>query len=157
MLVPGALVGLGVSVAVISAATVAGANASTEPATTAAAGSTARVKLLSSSYGPMLFTGGGQALYLFKKDGKRKSRCYGACAAAWPPLKTASAPIARHRARQDLLGTTRRRGGARQVTYNGHPLYTYAHEGRRQVLCHNVFANGGLWLAVRRNGRPVPH
>jgi predicted lipoprotein with Yx(FWY)xxD motif len=157
----GALGRLGVSLAVISAVIGAGAVASADEmqegpiATTA--GGRAKIKLLSSPYGPMLFTGGGQALYLFKPDGKGKSRCYGDCAAAWPPLKTQGDPIARGRVRPGLLGTTRRAGGARQVTYGGHPLYTYANESRRQVLCHNVFTNGGLWLAVKRNGTAVAH
>jgi len=157
----GALVRLGISLAVISAVAGAGSVASAdqmaEGPTATAAGKRAKVRLLSSPYGPMLFTGGGQALYLFKKDGKNKSNCYDQCAIDWPPLKTQGKPIAGRWVRKRLLRTTRQTDGSRQVTYRGHPLYTYAHEGKRQVLCHNVFLNGGLWLAVRRNGRPVPH
>jgi predicted lipoprotein with Yx(FWY)xxD motif len=156
---PGKLVRLVVSIAIASALGIA-AGASAEPtvpgAHAGAAGKRAKVKVLGSQYGPILFTGRGQALYLFRRDGKRRSNCYGDCAAAWPPLLTRGKPIAGLDARQDLLGTTRRRGGARQVTYRGHPLYTYAHEGRRQVLCHDVFLNGGLWLALQRNGKPAP-
>jgi predicted lipoprotein with Yx(FWY)xxD motif len=55
-----------------------------------------------------------------------------------------------------LLGTTQRRGGRRQVTYAGKPLYYYAHEGRREVLCHDVFLNGGYWWAVGRDGKRRP-
>ena len=39
----------------------------------------------------------------------------------------------------------KRRGGKRQVTYKGKPLYYYAHEGPNEVLCHDVFLNGGYW------------
>jgi hypothetical protein len=43
-----------------------------------------------------------------------------------------------------------------QVTYAGHPLYLYANEGPGEVLCHNVFLNGGLWLVVTPEGGPGP-
>ena len=59
-------------------------------------------------------------------------------------------------ARPSLLGTTVRRDGSRQVTYAGHPLYSYAHEGKYQVLCHDVEEYGGVWLVVRPDGRPAP-
>jgi len=155
-----ALARLGLSLAVIGAVAGAGSVASADqmpegPGATAA-GKRSKLKLLSSQFGPMLFTGGGQALYLFKKDGKNKSNCYGDCATAWPPFTTKGKPVAGKRVRKRLIGTTRRSGGARQITYRGHPLYTYAHEGKRQVLCHDIFLNGGLWLAVKRNGKPVP-
>ena len=57
----------------------------------------------------------------------------------------------------DLLGTTRRRDGATQVTYAGHPLYFYAHEGKYQVLCHDIEEYGGTWLVVQPDGDPAPH
>jgi hypothetical protein len=69
---------------------------------------------------------------------------------------TKGKPRARTTVRPELLGTTRRSDGAIQVTYAGHPLYFYAHEGKRQVLCHNVDEFGGTWLAVRPDGHPAP-
>jgi len=48
-----------------------------------------------------------------------------------------------------------REDGTTQITYDGHPLYYYAHEGPGLVLCHNVEEFGGLWLAVRLNGERV--
>jgi len=53
----------------------------------------------------------------------------------------------------DLLGTTPRTDGSTQVTYAGHPLYYYAHEGKNVVTCHNVNEFGGLWLAVTPTGQ----
>lgn len=38
----------------------------------------------------------------------------------------------------------RLRGGKRQVTYDGHPLYFYVDDAPGRVLCHNVLEFGGL-------------
>ena len=54
-----------------------------------------------------------------------------------------------------LLGTIQRDDGSTQLTYNGHPLYFYAHEGKGEVLCHNVEEFGGLWLVVDPAGDAV--
>jgi predicted lipoprotein with Yx(FWY)xxD motif len=101
----------------------------------------------------MLFDGAGQAIYLFDKETSSRPECYGACATAWPPVLTAGSPRASGETRAHLIGTTRRRDGTLQVTYNDHPLYYYAHEGPHQVLCHNVREFGGLWLVVTPRGR----
>ena len=53
-------------------------------------------------------------------------------------MLTTGKPQAKEGVQSDLLGTTRRNDGATQVTYAGHPLYFYAHEGKYQVLCHNI-------------------
>ena len=46
-----------------------------------------------------------------------------------------------------------RRGGERQVTYAGRPLYYYVNEGPGEVRCHNVNLNGGLWWVVGPDGQ----
>jgi predicted lipoprotein with Yx(FWY)xxD motif len=116
----------------------------------------ATVKVMETRYGPILVDGRGHALYLFTREHSSRSRCYGACARAWPPFTTRSAPRAGKGARRGLLGTTRRRGGARQVTYKGHPLYFYVDDRRPgQVLCHDVFEFGGTWLVLTRRGNAV--
>jgi predicted lipoprotein with Yx(FWY)xxD motif len=107
-----------------------------------------------SAFGPMLFNRAGQAIYIFEKEKTKKSRCYGTCAREWPPVLTKGKPKAVRGVRQGLLGTTKRRGGATQVTYNGKPLYYYRDELPGQVFCHNVFLNGGLWLVIAPNGKP---
>lgn len=114
-----------------------------------------RVKSGGSDFGTMLYDSKDQAIYVFDKETGKKSRCYGACAKAWPPVLTKGRPTAGRKVDADLLGTTTRRNGTRQVTYGGHPLYYYAHEGRGQVLCHNVFGFGGLWKVVGPSGDPL--
>ena len=114
-----------------------------------------RVKVRQSQFGTILFDGRDRALYLFTRDRRNRTRCYGDCAKAWPPFLAKGEPRALRGVRQSLLGTIRRRGGARQVTYRGHPLYFYVHDPPRQVLCQNVREFGGLWLVVRPDGRAV--
>ena len=116
----------------------------------------ATVKVRDTRYGPILVDGRGHALYLFTRERGSASRCYGKCASAWPPFTTRGAPRAGRGGRGSLLGTTRRRDGTRQVTYDGHPLYFYVDDRRPgQVLCHDVFEFGGRWLVLTRHGRPV--
>ena len=110
-----------------------------------------------SPFGTMLYDTSGQAIYLFDAERGTRPKCYDECAAAWPPVLTTGEPRAKGRVRSDLLGTTRRSHGATQVTYAGHPLYFYAHEGKYQVLCHNIQEYGGTWLVVQPDGDPGPH
>jgi predicted lipoprotein with Yx(FWY)xxD motif len=137
-----------------------GANG-TEPrqgdATTAgdqrSAGKGTRVVLAGSDFGRMLFGSNRQAIYIFERDEKNKSNCYGECAAAWPPVFTEGRPRGGNGVKSSLLGTTRRRDGKEQVTYAGKPLYYYANEGPGEVKCHNVNLNGGFWWAVGADGK----
>ena len=106
-----------------------------------------------SEFGRMLFDSTKQAIYIFERDAPRSSVCYGECADAWPPVYTEGPPIAAGGANQSLLGTIRRRDGRLQVTYDGNPLYFYAHEAPGEVRCHNVNLNGGFWWVVGPDGR----
>ena len=113
------------------------------------------VKLRNSEYGRVLFNGSDRALYLFTRDAPRRTRCYGACAKAWPPFYAKGRPRAAPGVRQRLLGTIRRKNGRRQVTYRGRPLYFYVSDPPRQILCQNVVEFGGTWLVVDAAGRAV--
>jgi predicted lipoprotein with Yx(FWY)xxD motif len=115
-----------------------------------------KIVLGQSQFGRMLFNAGNQAIYMFDVETTKKPQCYGACAKAWPPVYAKGKPRLGPGLKRSLVGTTRRSDGRVQVTYGGHPLYYYAHEGPDQVLCHNVVEFGGTWLALRRSGHPVP-
>ncbi|MBA2629419.1 MAG: hypothetical protein H0U84_00150 [Thermoleophilaceae bacterium] len=104
----------------------------------------------------MLWGPGRRAVYIFQRDARNVTRCYGECAKAWPPVFTKGRPVAGARTRASLLGTIRRRGGRRQVTYAGRPLYYYVNEGPGEVRCHNVDLNGGLWWVVGPGGKRRP-
>jgi predicted lipoprotein with Yx(FWY)xxD motif len=114
------------------------------------------VTTAASQFGPVLFDRTGQAIYIFEAEKTSKPSCYGDCARAWPPVLSTGQPIAGGAVRQNLLGLTTRSGGLEQVTYRGQPLYFYAHEGKHQVLCHNVTEFGGRWLAVTAAADPAP-
>ena len=136
--------------AVAAAIAVVGASASSETSTNRA------LKVRNTRYGAVLFDGKDRVLYAFTRDKRGgKSTCYGACAAAWPVYFSKGKVQAMKGVKQALIGTVRRRDGRLQVTYNGWPLYYYAHEGPREVKCQNVDNFGGLWLVVKPNGRLV--
>lgn len=114
------------------------------------------VRAQRSRFGTVLFDGSGRALYLFTRERGPSARCYGACAAAWPPALTSGRPRAGRGAQGRRLGTTRRRDGTRQVTYAGHPLYYYVGDrGPGQINCQDVVEFGGTWLIVAPSGRAV--
>src|SRR5207249_1512673 len=46
-----------------------------------------------SDYGTILVGAKGRTLYIFDKEARAKSECYGACATAWPPLLTGGRPV----------------------------------------------------------------
>ena len=115
-----------------------------------------RIVAAASEFGTILYDGTGQAIYVFDVETTSRPDCYDACAEAWPPVRTAGNPVAGAGVRASLLGTTERTDGKSQVTYNGHPLYFYAHEGKHEVECHNVFLNGGNWYAVQPDGNAAP-
>lgn len=145
---------LGVLVAVALAASIATASAT--PAGSQHPTRAATVAAHASRFGKVLFDGSGRALYLFQRDRRAHSSCSGACAKAWPPFLTTTAPKAGAGVRASLLGTAKRGDGTVQVTYAGHPLY-YFHGDTKpgEIKCQNVVNFGGLWLVVSPNGNAV--
>jgi predicted lipoprotein with Yx(FWY)xxD motif len=114
------------------------------------------VMVRKTSYGRILVDGRGLTLYLFTRDATPKSRCYGDCAKAWPPLVTKGKPRAGKGAKASLVGSTTRNGGRRQVTYDGHPLYRYVGDRKPgDVFCQDVNEFGGTWLIVSPGGAAV--
>lgn len=115
-----------------------------------------RIVASGSEFGQMLFDATDQAIYLFDVETTAEPECYDACAEAWPPVLTEGDPVAGEGIEASLLGTTERTDGTVQVTYNDHPLYFYAHEGKGEVKCHDIFLNGGNWYVVQPNGDAAP-
>jgi predicted lipoprotein with Yx(FWY)xxD motif len=133
-------------------AVAAGATASPE----ATSARPATVKVAHSDLGRILVDSRGHTLYLFKKDAGTRSTCYGQCAEFWPPLRPGGKATAGRGARASMIGTTRRRDGSRQVTYNGHPLYRFAQDTKPgDTNGEGLKAFGARWWAVSPAGRQV--
>jgi predicted lipoprotein with Yx(FWY)xxD motif len=113
------------------------------------------IKVVGSEYGRVIADGRGEAFYLFDKESTKKSKCYGECARAWPPVLTKGRPRAGKGAKAKLLGTTKRTNGKLQATYAGQPLYYYVDDSPGTILCQDVSEFGGLWLVVKPSGAPV--
>jgi len=103
--------------------------------------------------GMVLVDSQGMTLYDFHKDKGTTSSCYGACAKVWPPLLSEGKPQVGNGASASKLGTTERKDGTAQVTYAGHPLYTYVADQKPGEAKGNDFSDfGGEWYALQGSG-----
>lgn len=134
-----------------SAATVASAESNVPAAHSSAAGT---VKLRHTSLGSILVNSSGRTLYVFTRDHGNKNSCaaISGCSSAWPSLKASGRPTAGSGVKASLLSTT----SGHQVTYAGHPLYTYSGDsGPGQTSYVGVTAFGGTWYAINASGGRV--
>jgi predicted lipoprotein with Yx(FWY)xxD motif len=116
----------------------------------------ATVQVANTHLGKVLVDSSGRTLYLFTKDSAKKSACSGMCASFWPPLHTGGKPAAGSGVTASLLGTVKRSDGTSQVTYHGHPLYSFAKDTKPgEVNGEGVTAFGGSWFAVSPAGNRV--
>ena len=106
--------------------------------------------------GRILVDSKGITLYDFVTDKGGVSGCYGACAALWPPLITKGRPHAGPGVRASLLGTTKRKDGKLEVTYNHHPLYYFVTDRKPgQTTGQGVNQFGGPWWVLSPAGREI--
>jgi predicted lipoprotein with Yx(FWY)xxD motif len=103
--------------------------------------------------GTVLVDSEGMTVYDFTVDKGTKSNCYGGCESAWPPVTTTAKPTAGGGAMSAALGTTKRKDGTLQVTYEGHPLYTYAEDEAPGEA--NGQESEGTWFALDEKGAQV--
>jgi predicted lipoprotein with Yx(FWY)xxD motif len=100
----------------------------------------------------------GRPLYVFSNDQNGQSACYDACAQTWKPVTAVQGTPAAGSAgvQPSLLGTTKRRDGTDQVTYNRHPLYYYQRDqGASAPAGNDVKDAGGEWYLVSPQGEKV--
>jgi predicted lipoprotein with Yx(FWY)xxD motif len=133
-----------------------GYGASTPSAAASGGSGGASVALASSTLGKILVGGKGQTLYLFQADKGMASTCNGACASAWPPLTTTGHPIAGPGVSAAKLGTTKRSDARTEVTYNGHPLYTFVGDSAPgQTTGQGNQAFGAEWNVLSSAGNEI--
>lgn len=142
-----------VLVAVIGAASIAGCGSSgndEEEEGSAAVVSVGKV----ASVGRVLVNSKGLTLYRSHDDKGAESTCYAVCAESWPPLTTSGSPQAEGGAIASKLGTTERKDGTIQVTYAGHPLYTFTADTKPgDRIGNGVNWSGAERYAVKPSGR----
>ncbi len=138
----------------LAAACGGGSSSSPAASQTPAAANGGTVTAASSSLGKILVAQNGMTLYMFARDQAGKSACSGACAKFWPPYT--GTPKAGSGLTASLLGSTVRADGSKQVTYDGHPLYTYSGDsspGATNGQGQDTF--GALWWVVAPDGKVV--
>lgn len=136
----------------LSASALAGAE---DGAPIARAARSATVALHGTSLGKILVDASGFTLYAFTRDSHAKNSCLkvSGCAAVWPALTVGSSPTAGPGVRASLLSSIRLPAGTRQVTYAGHPLYTYSESTERAETSYvGVSRFGGKWVALNATG-----
>jgi predicted lipoprotein with Yx(FWY)xxD motif len=136
------------AVAALALLAIAEAGAASAAPSPAPAGTATGAVLKTATIGgtTVLTNAKGFALYSFAPDTPTASKCYGSCAVYWPPV-TGTAAAGAHL--PGKLATIRRTNGAVQLTYNGHPLYTYIGDSAPgQAAGNNLNLNGGVWHEV---------
>lgn len=92
-----------------------------------------------------------RTVYLWEGDKGSTSNCSGACAKAWPPVT--GKPAAVGGAVTADLGTTMRSDGISQVTYKGHPIYTFVKDkDSEDAYGQESDAFGAEWYALKASG-----
>jgi predicted lipoprotein with Yx(FWY)xxD motif len=143
-------------VAVLAVAGCGGGGSATPTPPKTADGRAATLGVGSVGLGKILVNSQARTLYLFKKDSGTTSSCFGACVANWPPLRARGTPTVGSGAKASLVATTMRSDGKAQVTYNGHPLYTFSGDERAgDTNGEGVNAFGGNWYVVDPSGNQI--
>jgi predicted lipoprotein with Yx(FWY)xxD motif len=131
------------------------ATSTAPPASASGRGATVDVAN-ASGLGQIIVDASGRTLYLFQADTGTTSSCSGACASAWPPVRASDSPTAGTGLSPSLLGTTPRSDGNPQVSFNGHPLYTYVGDKNPgDTNGQGVNAFGGGWFVLSAAGTQI--
>ena len=88
------------------------------------------------------------------RDTPTVSTCYDQCAALWPPFVSgASSVSAETGIAASQIGTITRKNGAKQVVYNGWPLYYFSQDTQAGDVNGQGFA--GVWFVLSPSGDPI--
>ena len=138
------------------------ASAAALPATPAAGAAHAaratKLETQRTSLGPILANGRGLTVYMFTHDQVNHDTCVAisGCTGIWPLVTSSGTPALGPGVKRSLVGAIKLPGGQRQLTYAGHPLYTYLGDsgpGDTSYVGQSQF--GGHWYALSPAGRIV--
>jgi len=93
----------------------------------------------------IVVTARGRTLYTLSAEVHGRFICTGSCLGTWIPLKVPAGAKVEGVAK---LGVIKRPGGVRQATLNGHPLYTFAGDGKKGDVNGEGFKDVGTWHAA---------
>jgi predicted lipoprotein with Yx(FWY)xxD motif len=114
------------------------------------AGST--IALKKTALGTFLVDPQGRTLYLFEADKTNMSNCSGACLSIWPPFTSSTKPQAASGVDAAKIGTI----ANNQVTYNGHPLYTYVGDQKPgDTSGEGLDQFGAKWYVLAASGDKI--
>ena len=123
-----------------------------------AATSGSKINLRKTQLGKLLVNSKGRTIYTFTKDERNTDVCMKIkfCTSTWPPVTTKGKPVAGPGIQKSKLGTIKLPKGKLQVTYFGHPLYTYSGDfGPGQTDYVGVSMFGGRWFGETAAGKAV--
>jgi predicted lipoprotein with Yx(FWY)xxD motif len=125
------------------------------PAAGAPTNKPAVLSLAKTALGTILADGDGRILYIYTKDtlNPSVSNCYDACAQRWPIAYANGKTEAKEGVKADLIGTTQRKDGTTQVTYNGWPVYYFAND--KNPGDTGGQAVGGTWWVMTADGGTI--
>lgn len=107
-----------------------------------------RVDLAKAADGSLYMTDGdGMTLYLFTKDVADPNSCQGACLTNWPVFSADRLIVADGLDAADF-GAFARSDGAKQLTYQGWPLYSFAKDAKPGEA--NGEGVGGVWFTLKQ-------
>ena len=147
--------------AAAAAAVVAACSSSGTPSGTSSSGGSsahvaaAAVGLKTAKVGgvTVLTNAQGFTLYAVAPDTSTTSKCNGACAQNWPPVTgpTTASGV------KGAFATIKRSDGSTQLTFHGHPLYTFVGDkSPGQASGNGINAFGGLWHETPASGGAAP-
>ena len=124
------------------------------PAAAAPAGASGSLSTMKVGSATLLTNSKGFTLYWFVPDTSTTSKCDASCIKYWPPVP---GPASAGSGVTGTLGVITRSNGAKQATWNGHPLYTYVGDTAPGTAKGNgLNISGGVWHEVTLTGSAAP-
>jgi len=131
-----------------------GSGSGSSPAASAPAAASGALTTAKVGGSTLLTNAKGHTLYWFVPDTSTTSKCDAACIKYWPPVP---GPASAGSGVKGTLGVITRSNGAKQATFDGHPLYTYIGDTAPGMAKGNgLNISGGVWHEITLSGTAGP-